>query len=479
LLGRPREARALFEMGLAAEVGSQSADSVTIHTEIADIAVEAWDFASATHHATVAADIARSHADRTGEAGALSVAAWAHLYAGQAETAYQTAAAAARLVDELSDAALLRNLACLNWLGMTEAALDQLPDAERHVTRGLDLSRRTGQTHVRADLLKTLADVRLRRGHLVLALDAIAQARAAAEHDTALSALVEVMYAEALQWRANDPANAIAAADRAVALCDGATAAWAIVTRVSSADILIRAGQADRGSRLLTRTAGGPLLPHLPAARRARSWESLVVAAASRGDVDTAERLTKHALADPDAQLSAARRGYVLRTQMHTAGMHADTDLALRLALTATECFATAHMLLDAGRTLVDVTQICLAVGAVTGAYGWLDEAQDLALHCDSRRLLDQIDQLRRRLDELTADNDANTQLTHRELQVATLARTGMRSKDIASQLFVSVRTIDTHLSRIYRKLGISTRTELARTSLPATTTAPAKRVEQ
>ncbi|MEU8076054.1 helix-turn-helix transcriptional regulator [Catellatospora citrea] len=192
------------------------------------------------------------------------------------------------------------------------------------------------------------------------------------------------------------------------------------------------------------------------------------MAAVGRGDVETAGDLTKHALADPVAQLSAARRGYILRTQMHTAGIRADTGFALRLAHTASDCFATAHMRLETSRTLVDVTQICLDAGDITEVNGLLDDAHDLALHCGSQRLLDQIGHLRRRLDDLTADTDtdADTHLTDRELQVARLARIGMRSKDIAGQLFVSVRTVDTHLSRIYRKLGISTRTELARTNI-------------
>lgn len=51
--------------------------------------------------------------------------------------------------------------------------------------------------------------------------------------------------------------------------------------------------------------------------------------------------------------------------------------------------------------------------------------------------------------------------LTEREREVALLAATGASSKDIAAQLYVSVRTVDTHLARVYRKLGISRREDL------------------
>jgi len=52
--------------------------------------------------------------------------------------------------------------------------------------------------------------------------------------------------------------------------------------------------------------------------------------------------------------------------------------------------------------------------------------------------------------------------LTGREREVALLAASGMATKDIASRLFLSARTVDTHLARIYRKLGVAGRAELA-----------------
>ena len=51
--------------------------------------------------------------------------------------------------------------------------------------------------------------------------------------------------------------------------------------------------------------------------------------------------------------------------------------------------------------------------------------------------------------------------LTAREAQIARLAAAGLTSKDIAGQLYLSARTIDNHLRRIYAKLGVSGRGEL------------------
>jgi DNA-binding CsgD family transcriptional regulator len=53
------------------------------------------------------------------------------------------------------------------------------------------------------------------------------------------------------------------------------------------------------------------------------------------------------------------------------------------------------------------------------------------------------------------------SRLTERELIVARLASEGHSSKAIARQLAVSVRTVDSHLTRAYQKLGVVSRQEL------------------
>jgi DNA-binding CsgD family transcriptional regulator len=52
--------------------------------------------------------------------------------------------------------------------------------------------------------------------------------------------------------------------------------------------------------------------------------------------------------------------------------------------------------------------------------------------------------------------------LTAREREVALLAARGRSSREIADTLYLSTRTVETHLARVYRKLGISTRSGLA-----------------
>jgi DNA-binding NarL/FixJ family response regulator len=57
---------------------------------------------------------------------------------------------------------------------------------------------------------------------------------------------------------------------------------------------------------------------------------------------------------------------------------------------------------------------------------------------------------------------DARARLTPGELDAAVQAAAGRSNKQIAADSHVSVRTVESHLQRVYEKLGISNRRELA-----------------
>ncbi|MGD0081955.1 MAG: helix-turn-helix transcriptional regulator [Acidimicrobiales bacterium] len=57
---------------------------------------------------------------------------------------------------------------------------------------------------------------------------------------------------------------------------------------------------------------------------------------------------------------------------------------------------------------------------------------------------------------------DDRVKLSLREREVALLAAEGRSSREIAERLFLSTRTVDNHLQRVYLKLGVTGRRELA-----------------
>jgi two-component system, NarL family, response regulator LiaR len=62
--------------------------------------------------------------------------------------------------------------------------------------------------------------------------------------------------------------------------------------------------------------------------------------------------------------------------------------------------------------------------------------------------------------EEAKKGSDIGEQLTDREIEVLRLAARGMSNKEICTSLDVSVRTVEAHLSHVFRKLGVGSRTE-------------------
>ncbi|SKB02406.1 AAA ATPase domain-containing protein [Agreia bicolorata] len=93
---------------------------------------------------------------------------------------------------------------------------------------------------------------------------------------------------------------------------------------------------------------------------------------------------------------------------------------------------------------------IARAAGEVQVSMGYLQRAQEFAARCAGAASA-----------ILEVSVAAPDVLTKRERQIADLAGSGLSSQEIASALFLSVRTVDNHLQSSYGKLGVAGRKEL------------------
>ena len=151
--------------------------------------------------------------------------------------------------------------------------------------------------------------------------------------------------------------------------------------------------------------------------------------------------------------------GIALRAQALVGPPAERTD---RLAQ-ALEVLAPSPARLEHARVLVDLGATLRAAGQRTAAREPLLEALALAARCGALTLQ------RRAKAELaaigvrprTTDHTGADSLTPSERRVVELAATGGTNREIAQMLFVTEKTVETHLGRAFRKLDISSRRQL------------------
>jgi DNA-binding NarL/FixJ family response regulator len=185
--------------------------------------------------------------------------------------------------------------------------------------------------------------------------------------------------------------------------------------RADHVEAALEAGEADRARAALAELeAGAQGAWARGAAARARG-----LLAAGVDDEAFAEALDRHA----ELPFELARSRLCYGERLRRAGRRIDARAQLRAALDAFERL---------------------------GARPWAERAQ--------RELAGSGERARPRSDPPAAEA-----LTAQELQIARAIAAGATNREAAADLFLSPKTIETHLTRIYRKLGLRSRTELAR----------------
>ena len=140
-----------------------------------------------------------------------------------------------------------------------------------------------------------------------------------------------------------------------------------------------------------------------------------------------------------------------------------DLDAAAASGRAAVAAHGASPLRVELARSLLVLGRIERRRKARKESRSALTRARELAAEIGHRPLLAEIE---RELPRVAAAR-SETDLTATERRVAELIADGATNRDAAAALFVSVRTVETHVASIYRKLGVRTRVELAR-RLPA-----------
>ena len=158
-----------------------------------------------------------------------------------------------------------------------------------------------------------------------------------------------------------------------------------------------------------------------------------------------------------------ALTGDAHRIDALAAAAAGDLEAAAEAARAAVAAHQSSPLRLELARSLLVLGQIERRRKARGRSRDALVRARELAAQMGHRPLLAAIE---KELPRVAAER-SGAELTATERRVADLIAAGATNRDAAAALFVSARTIETHVASIYRKLGVRTRAELARRNRP------------
>jgi DNA-binding CsgD family transcriptional regulator len=208
---------------------------------------------------------------------------------------------------------------------------------------------------------------------------------------------------------------------------------------------------------LLLNEGGGAHLGNLPMAYRNAVWELLCAAGNDAGlpIEDWAAYSAEHAARFPTSRNVAyddLTRGHLRRAQSSLAQARQGYQSAAKR-------FAAAKMPIERSYALGHAAHALSLLGLQDQAVAAAGTAVAIARQTRACTLEAW---LQRQIVAPTHMPAQFGQLTDREREVAAMVCSGIRRRDIAARLSISIRTVDVHLTRIYRKTGVTSRMELA-----------------
>jgi DNA-binding NarL/FixJ family response regulator/tetratricopeptide (TPR) repeat protein len=475
LIGRNAQAHARLERALEELPDQTSEEAVALMIELGIDGFFRMDYAAMVEFEKRALEAARPFGNKVLIATPAGILAFGQVLAGEFDEAGKTLLEAGPLVDSLSDTELSRARRAINNVASAELYLERYADAERHSERSLAVAIATGQGQF-VPILFWTSIIRTARGRL----DDAAELQDAAIEVARLSG-----HAQGLAWNlgaraltataAGDVEGALAAAEEAVEAAgmgaEGLTfpALW---VHVGLASALLELGDGQRATEIVLDGAGGEELPLLPAGWRPLVFEFLTRAALLRGSRGDAVRAAERAAAYAEEQKGL--RLPRVSSQRAAAAIALDDGDPAAAAIRALDAAAAAAEIsapieeaasrLLAGRALAAAGERDRAATELTTAAGIFESCGALPRRDAADRELGKIGKRsHRRTRRGKVDGAGIELLTERELEVARLVVDRRTNAQIAEELFLSPKTVETHIRHLFQKLEVSSRVEVAR----------------
>ncbi len=458
-LDRPQEARAILLSELHRIPDPQSAAAVPLRTRLVAESLMRGDIRAAQ----AVLDLIPEDPDAFEPSVAVAIAALRPMPAyalGKITDAARFVEAAGRLVSAAPDDHLADWLDAIAWLCWTETMMGRYDSALAHFDRAVAIARSTGQGYVISNLLAGQAQVLVLFGRLE---EAAAAAEEAAEVARLLGSSFQLVFALAQQslaqsWSGDSPAavrlgEEAARAGQGNGEWSGAQAQYAL------AIALINAGRHQAGREAMALACGDFSRSMLDRRSLLSACEVMAAVEADCGDFAEASHWADRAakVAGPGQEATAGlARAHALRG--------AEPGAAATAAAEAARLFDGPGLLIDAGRARLCAGVALAAAGDDGQARAELAVAAEKFAACGARSLHAAAAREQRRLGVRVPAASRGTGphgLTQRELDVVKLVGEGYTNQQIAGSLFVSVRTVETHLAHIFAKLGVSSRTAI------------------